>query len=134
MPRKKTKKVARKKTSRKTSTRKDSSKKSSKRTARAKEGCNDSVENGFSINPGAFEIPGNFVDENCNGDLGDCSPCGPSPGVDWKNHGQYVRWVAHAVEELVTGGFLTQDEGDALVSSSAQTDIGKKGFVPSECP
>ena len=90
---------------------------------------NDCDDTNYLVNPDAFEIPGNFVDEDCNGDVGACDPCFP-----WKNHGQYVRCVAQAVEDLVSGGFLTQDEGDVLVSNSAQTDIGKRGFVPSECP
>jgi len=80
------------------------------------------------INPDAVELPGNFTDENCDGNLGDCDAC-----FDWRNHGEYVRCIAHAAEDLVFGGFITEDEGDALVSSSAQSAIGKKGFVPPLC-
>ena len=95
------------------------------------EDCN---EGDPDINPDAVELPGNFVDENCDGNLGDCDPCGnPATGLPWKNHGQYVRCVAHAVEDLVVGGNLSEEEGDALVTSAAMSDIGKKDFVPPEC-
>lgn len=88
----------------------------------------DCDEADASINPAATELPGNFVDEDCNGDLGDCNPC-----LAWKNHGDYVRCVAHAVEALVSGGSISQEDGDALVASAAASSIGKKGFLPPQC-
>lgn len=87
--------------------------------------CNDADP---AINPDGIELPGNLVDENCDGDLGSCSPC-----AAWRNHGDYVRCVAQSVNELVSAGDLTEEEGDTLVSSAAQTDIGKKGHVEPGC-
>jgi hypothetical protein len=88
----------------------------------------DCDESDALVNPDSPELPGNFSDENCDGNLGECDPC-----ADWKNHGHYVRCVANAVEDLVVSGNLDEEAGDALVTSAAQSEIGKKGFVPLEC-
>jgi sugar lactone lactonase YvrE len=92
----------------------------------AADDCNDSSA---AVNPNALELPGNFTDENCDGDLGQCDPCST-----WPNHGQYVRCVAQAVEVLVGGGLIDEEGGDALVASAAQSEIGKRNFVPPQCP
>jgi hypothetical protein len=48
-----------------------------------------------------------------------------------------VRCVAHDAEALVEAGLISQDDADALVSSSAQSNVGKtsKGWVstPAQC-
>jgi hypothetical protein len=49
-------------------------------------------------------------------------PCDPLP--DWKNHGQYVKCVAHLTEDLVELGAITEAEKDAIVSASAQSECG----------
>jgi len=66
-------------------------------------------------------LPGNAIDANCDGSLGDYNP-----NNTWKNHGEYVRCVAHEAEELVYAGIITEEEGDKLVSPAAQSEIGKK--------
>ncbi|MDD9891335.1 MAG: thrombospondin type 3 repeat-containing protein [Gammaproteobacteria bacterium] len=45
---------------------------------------------------------------------------------DWKNHGQFVSCVSNAVDAAVDGGLLTEEEGEAIVSAAAQSDVGKK--------
>ena len=89
----------------------------------------DCDESDSNVNPDAAELPGNLVDENCDGDLGQCSPC-----TAWRNHGEYVRCVSHAVDELVGAGQISEEVGDALVGSAARSDVGKPGAaVPEEC-
>jgi len=62
------------------------------------------------------------------GTLVECPPC-----QSWNNHGEYVRCTAHAVNALVSGGMLTQEDGDALISSAAQSQVGKKGYTLPSC-
>lgn len=44
----------------------------------------------------------------------------------WKNHGKYVGCVAHASDELVTKGIITDEEKDAIVSDAAKSNCGSK--------
>ena len=41
--------------------------------------------------------------------------------------------MAHDAEWLVENGYLSQEEADAFVSSAAQSQVGKKNFVPEGC-
>jgi len=46
---------------------------------------------------------------------------------DWKNHGKYVSCVAHAAEVFLEAGLITTEaEKDAIVSTAAKSDCGKK--------
>lgn len=49
----------------------------------------------------------------------------PADG-NWKNHGAYVKCVAHTAESFVAEEFITEEEKDAIVSEAAQSDVGKK--------
>lgn len=46
--------------------------------------------------------------------------------ADWKNHGAFMSCVAHESEALVELGIISEEEKDAIVSSKAQTNCGKK--------
>ena len=45
----------------------------------------------------------------------------------WKNHGAYVRCVAHTSEDFVAAGLITDSDKDIIVSTAAKSDCGKKG-------
>lgn len=52
------------------------------------------------------------------------------PNATWKNHGQYVRCVAHEVEQLVSTGVITRDQGDEMITAAAQSNVGKFETCP----
>lgn len=55
------------------------------------------------------------------------APCsGPATGGTWRNHGQYVSSVAHAVNEFVAQGVISEGQGEEIVSAAAQSSCGKK--------
>jgi hypothetical protein len=68
--------------------------------------CPD-TEPGFPVNG-----EGCSIDQLC--------PC----DADWPNHGQYVRCVTHAAQELRKDGLITGEEQGAIVSEAAQSDCG----------
>lgn len=52
------------------------------------------------------------------------SPRGSS--TPWRNHGKYVSCTAKSAEKFVELGLITEAEKDEIVSTAAQSDIGKK--------
>ncbi len=54
--------------------------------------------------------------------IADLCPC-DNP---WKNHGGYVKCVAHTSETFVADGLITEADKDAIVSEAGQSDCGSK--------
>ena len=75
--------------------------------------CNDADA---GVRPGAVDLPGNTVDENCDGSLGPCDPGGP-----WASHGEYVSCVTHECEALVASGAVTPEVCEALVNQAGRS-------------
>jgi hypothetical protein len=74
--------------------------------------------------PNAFQVIAELIaDEIDPQELVDSS-CEPEEA--WKNHGEYIRCVSHRVEELIEDGMITEEDGDAIVATAAQSDVGKK--------
>lgn len=71
--------------------------------------CNPD-ENGNGI-PDGIDL---LIDESC------------PPDAVWKNHGAYVKCVAHVAEGLLEAGLISEAEKDLIVSTAAQSDVGKK--------
>lgn len=54
--------------------------------------------------------------------IGEFCPC----ESNWKNHGAYVRCVAHTSEDFVDAGLISEAEKDAIVSAAGQSECGHK--------
>jgi len=56
-----------------------------------------------------------------------CSPDQVCPCDNaWKNHGAYVKCMAHTTEDLVESGTITEEEKDALMSIAGSSTCGHK--------
>ena len=69
--------------------------------------------------------PGAIVDaDGCS--IDQLVPCeGPGSGGAWRNHGQYVSSIAHAADQFLQAGLITQAQKGAIVGQAAQSDCGK---------
>ena len=102
----------------------------------------------YDANPAQADVDGDGAGDVCDDDIdGDgvidaddaCVPTPVGEAVDaagcsisqlcpcdnaWKNHGAYVRCVAHSSVDFVADGLITEAEKDVIVSEVAQSDCG----------
>lgn len=63
--------------------------------------------------------------EGCS--IDQLAPCqGPASGGAWKNHGQYVHAVARVVRQFVAQGLISEDQGETIVATAAQSKCGSR--------
>lgn len=54
-----------------------------------------------------------------------CQCSGPTEDKTWKSHGQYVSCTARARNAMLKAGLITEEEGDAIVETAAESSCGK---------
>ncbi|RLC56428.1 MAG: hypothetical protein DRI30_05870, partial [Chloroflexi bacterium] len=73
----------------------------------------------------ADDCPTTLLGEVVNGagcSVSDLCPCNNI----WKNHGAYVRCVAHTSEDFVADSLITEVEKDTIVSTAGMSSCGNK--------
>jgi hypothetical protein len=85
----------------------------------------DGVGNGADLCE--FTPLGEVVDPATGCAISQIVPCaGPwDEDIPWKNHGQYMKALAQAVQEFIDLGLITEEEGDAIIAGAGSSDCGK---------
>jgi hypothetical protein len=82
-------------------------------------GGGDCDDRNSTIHPGAADIPGDALDQDCDGARA-CDPAAP-----WSNHGQFVSCVARECSLLVSQGIVSHEECTQLVRAAARGPVGR---------
>ncbi|HET9481136.1 MAG TPA: putative metal-binding motif-containing protein [Candidatus Polarisedimenticolia bacterium] len=73
-----------------------------------------------AVHPGAVDLPGDMVDQDCDGVLS-CDPAGA-----WLAHGRFVGCVSRDCARLVAGGLIGASECARIVSEAARGGVGTR--------
>jgi hypothetical protein len=88
-------------------------------------------EDGDGVGDSVDQCPGTPVGAIVDADgcsIDQIAPCaGPASGGTWKNHGQYVSAVAHAVELFLGQGVITVEQAEQIILQAAESNCGHKG-------
>jgi len=94
----------------------------------AGDACDDDVDGDGVLDAEDSCVP-SPVGDVVNGDgcaVSDLCPCVHDSGDLWKNHGAYVKCVAHVTEAFVVDGLFSEVEKDAIVSDAGASECGQK--------
>ena len=86
--------------------------------------CDDDVD-GDSVNDAddaCLNTPIGALVNNTGCAIAQLSPC----DGNWKNHGAYVKSVAHTANDFRDAGLISDSEHGAIVSAAAQSSCGSK--------
>jgi len=75
----------------------------------SKDDCDDT---NALINPDGLDIPGNSLDEDCDGNI-------LADPDDYEEHGQYVSAVVHEANELYKAGLITKAQRKQIIQEAA---------------
>ena len=72
--------------------------------------------------------PGSVIDPSNGCSIEQLTPCDGPRGttVSWKNHGKYISAVAHAANEFLKQGLITESEKGEIMSTAAASSCGSK--------
>ena len=91
--------------------------------------CDDDSDNDGVLDS-ADLCPGTTIGDVVGADgcaIAQLCPCEhPNGGTKWKNHGAYVRCVAHTSNYFLDLGLITETEKDAIVSAAGSSSCGHK--------
>jgi len=89
----------------------------------------DEDRDGDNINDGIDQCINTVLGDVINSDgcsIADLCSC----ANEWKNHGSYIKCIAHSAEDFVATGLITDIEKDVIVSEAAQSSCGANRFKP----
>jgi hypothetical protein len=83
-------------------------------------GQDDCDDSNPGIHPGAVDLPGDPIDQDCDG----TASCDSSAA--YGNHGEFVTCVSRAAAMLMNTGRITPVQLQAIIDAASHSSVGKK--------